>query len=137
MSDFPNRLKLLRCEKKWTQKQLAEKLNYGYTAISNYESGKNKPSYDDLIKIAKVFNVSTDYLLGISKIRYRALSDEEVCEFKLNLKELIECFSTLNEDEQNYFVLQIKNYIDHVKSKKVYGQKDDNNYIVQWNDHIQ
>lgn len=118
MSEFPNRLKLLRCEKKWTQKQLAEMLDYGYTAISNYESGTNKPSYKDLIKIANIFNVSTDYLLGITDFRYRALSTEDLTELKNNLKEFLDWFLKLNENEQNYFELQIKNYISLVKSEQ-------------------
>ena len=49
--------------KKLTQTQLANILGYGYTAISNYESGRNEPSISDLKKIADFFNVSLDYLL--------------------------------------------------------------------------
>ena len=42
---------------------MANILGYGYTAISNYESGRNEPSINDLKKIADFFNVSLDYLL--------------------------------------------------------------------------
>ncbi|MCJ7856149.1 helix-turn-helix domain-containing protein [Lachnospiraceae bacterium NSJ-143] len=66
--EFRERLKLLRENyyvngKKLTQTQLANILGYGYTAISNYESGRNEPSINDLKKIADFFNVSLDYLL--------------------------------------------------------------------------
>lgn len=64
--EFKERLKALRKEKKLTQGQLAEVLSYGYTAISNYESGRNEPSIEDLKKIAKYFNVSMDYLLCVN-----------------------------------------------------------------------
>ena len=62
--DFKERLKSLRKEKGITQGQLAEILNYGYTAISNYESGRNEPSIKDIKKISDFFDVSVDYLLG-------------------------------------------------------------------------
>ncbi len=66
--EFRERLKFLRENyyvngKKLTQTQLANILGYGYTAISNYESGRNEPSINDLKKIADFFNVSLDYLL--------------------------------------------------------------------------
>ena len=66
--EFRERLKFLRENyyvngKKLTQTQLANILGYGYTAISNYESGRNEPSISDLKKIADFFNVSLDYLL--------------------------------------------------------------------------
>ena len=45
--------------------ELAKKLNYGYTAIANYESGRNEPSFDSLIKLAEVLDVTSDELLGV------------------------------------------------------------------------
>lgn len=67
MSEFGKNLKKLRREKEWTQTELGEMLNYGYTAIANYESGRNEPSFDDLIKISEIFGVTTDELLGVPK----------------------------------------------------------------------
>lgn len=46
-------------------------LNYGYTAIANYESGRNQPNLKDIIKLANIFNVSVDYLVGNSDIKYK------------------------------------------------------------------
>lgn len=66
---FADRLKELRHEYNLQQKDVANKLNYGYTAISNYETGKNEPSINDLKKIAELFNVSIDYLVGFSDIK--------------------------------------------------------------------
>ena len=50
LQEFKDRLKMLRKEKKLTQVKLGEMLNYGYTAIANYESGRNQPSIPDLKK---------------------------------------------------------------------------------------
>ena len=43
---FKDRLRMLRKEKKMTQMRLGNLLNYGYTAIANYESGRNNPCID-------------------------------------------------------------------------------------------
>lgn len=61
--EFKDVLKKLRKEEEITQVELAAVLNYGSSTISNYESGKNEPSFSDLIKIAEHFDVSLDFLL--------------------------------------------------------------------------
>lgn len=66
---FHIRLKTLRKEKKLTQQQVGEILGYKHTAIANYESGRNEPRVSDLKKLAIYFDVSVDYLIGISDIK--------------------------------------------------------------------
>ncbi|WMC94364.1 helix-turn-helix domain-containing protein [Kineothrix sp. MB12-C1] len=70
MIKFGVRLRQLRKEKNMTQKMLAERLGLATSAICSYEAGTRYPSYEVLIKIAGIFKVSTDYLLGIQKGRY-------------------------------------------------------------------
>ena len=80
MVDFGNTLKTLRLRKDMTQAQLANKLGLTKSVISAYETGLRLPSYDILIHIARIYNVSTDYLLGIEKkqeIDLSGLSQEE------------------------------------------------------------
>ena len=74
MVDFGNVLKTLRLKEKMTQAQLAQKLGLTKSVISAYETGLRLPSYDILIHIAKIFNVSTDYLLGLENKREIDLS---------------------------------------------------------------
>lgn len=45
------------------------------SAISSYESCSRRPSYEILIKYARIFHVSTDYLLGIERQDYIDISD--------------------------------------------------------------
>lgn len=63
------KIKSLRIEKKLTQKQLADRIGLATSAISSYESGTRYPSYDVLLKLARIFHVSTDYLLGLTETR--------------------------------------------------------------------
>lgn len=63
---FNTRLKQLRLQHKLTQSDLADILGLKATAISNYESNRNEPSFDKLITLSEYFEVSCDYLLGIT-----------------------------------------------------------------------
>jgi DNA-binding response OmpR family regulator len=61
---FSTRLKKLREKNNLSQKELAEMLGVGRTAISNYENGLTEPSISMLSKMATIFQTSADYLIG-------------------------------------------------------------------------
>lgn len=52
----------------WSQVQLAKKLNISKQTVSNWENDNIQPSIEMLMRMAKVFGVSTDYLLGLDQI---------------------------------------------------------------------
>lgn len=58
-----SRIKELRNQYKYTQTELAEKVGVTKSTIAAYENNSRQPSYEVLIKMADVFNVSTDSLL--------------------------------------------------------------------------
>jgi transcriptional regulator with XRE-family HTH domain len=64
MTSFGKRLKKLRLEHKITQKELSIKLKISESAIGMYERDEREPSFEIVRKLACVFNVSTDYLIG-------------------------------------------------------------------------
>ena len=66
MSTFPNRLKEVRKIQNITQKQVADGIGVTETQYQKYEHDKTKPSYMVIIDLATYFNVSADYLLGLS-----------------------------------------------------------------------
>lgn len=75
------KLKSLRTEKKLTQKQIADQIGLAISAVSSYESGTRYPSYDVLVRLAHIFHVSTDYLLGMTdkrNIDVTGLNDDEI-----------------------------------------------------------
>lgn len=59
------RLKELREENHLTQAQLAEKLGVSKVSVQNYENEKRTLPADVLLKLSDLFNVSTDYILGM------------------------------------------------------------------------
>lgn len=60
------RIRDLREDNNYTQKELSKILNCSQQVYSNYELGQRDIPTDILIKLAKFYNVSTDYILGIS-----------------------------------------------------------------------
>ena len=61
---FSEQLNGLRIENNLSRVQLAEKLNVSVRLISYWENGERECDFDMLIKIADIFSVSVDYLLG-------------------------------------------------------------------------
>ena len=81
MVNMGNKLKTLRTQKKLTQKQVADRIGLAISAVSSYEAGTRYPSYEVLIKQARIYHVSTDYLLGMTERRIvdtTGLNEEEV-----------------------------------------------------------
>ena len=64
--NFGQKIKKLRNEKGWTQEYVAEQLNISIPALSRYESGTYEPKSLSIVSdFAKLYNVSSDYLLGL------------------------------------------------------------------------
>lgn len=59
------RLGMLRSEHKWSCRFVAGKVGVSKSSITNYENNRNRPSVDTLARLAALYKVSTDYLLGI------------------------------------------------------------------------
>lgn len=62
-----NRIKELRNANKMTQSDLAKRLNTSTSNVSGWECGKWQPDNDALVKLAELFGVSVDYLLGAER----------------------------------------------------------------------
>lgn len=67
MNKFPERLSELRKEKNISQHNVAKNINVSQQTISSWEKGEREPDFDTLIILAQFFEVSTDYLLGVSE----------------------------------------------------------------------
>ena len=61
---FSSRLKELRQTKNLRQEQVAKLIGVNKSAISSYENDLRQPSFDILVRLANLYRVSTDYLLG-------------------------------------------------------------------------
>ena len=62
---FNKRLKEIRLAKKYTMKSAADALKMPFSTYSKYESGERTPDLYTLARLAKFFNCSSDYLIGL------------------------------------------------------------------------
>lgn len=61
---FGKRLREMRMKRNFTQQNMADMLDIALRSYQCYETGTRNPSFDLLVKIADILNISTDYLLG-------------------------------------------------------------------------
>ena len=99
-------IKMLRTDRQWTMVQVAEKLGVSLGAYQKYENGSRDVSTEMLCKIADLYNVTTDYLLG------RAPQTDPIqllmAQNVLTPQEIEEQFSALPEDLQAIVLALIK-----------------------------
>lgn len=65
-NNLDKRLKNLRKTENMTQERFAELIGVSRTAVAKWENGYAEPTLKNIVRISKVFNVSSDYLLGVN-----------------------------------------------------------------------
>ena len=116
--DFSNRLKELRLGNGLTQKQLADKLNVSQNAIYNWENGKRQPDFQTLEKLAKIFDVNIDFLLGSNTGTYSRMLKylSAINRAKSNHWALV--YDILTEKYSSDEIQKIQEYADFLKSRR-------------------
>lgn len=69
LPEIGSRLKQLRKQKNLSQTALADQLGVSKSVLSSYETGVHFPPYDVLLRLSRIFGVTTDYLLGVPEGR--------------------------------------------------------------------
>lgn len=70
-------IKLFRLYNGYTQKQVADILNIERSTYAYYESGKSVPDIETIIKLARLYNISIDFLLGNSDYLKQKYEEEQ------------------------------------------------------------
>lgn len=100
---FKDRLRQLRELNNITQSQLAKKINASQSKIAMWETGNRDPNSEDIIYLADLFKVSTDYLLGrtdyIETPKYQETLPSILTE---NEQELLELFRHVKNEKEQY-----------------------------------
>lgn len=147
--EFKDNLKLIRKNKKLTQKELANLLGKNQVTIARYETGDIVPPLSVIEQIAKVLDITTDELLTTktklwnsrveyltSKIDFKKMEqiENELSKklLKISNEELAELFYLnygleLTEIEKKELCKEIKNYIEYslnkIKNIQIFGQE--------------
>lgn len=89
-----DRIRELREKTGMSARKFAEKMGMKYTTYYGYENGSREPGSDSIIALAKYYNVTTDYILGIEKSPAPAETDTG----DQRLDGIIENYHQLNEE---------------------------------------
>ncbi|HEY8397580.1 MAG TPA: helix-turn-helix domain-containing protein [Flavihumibacter sp.] len=89
-----------------------KKAELSRTIIGNYERNANTPSIEVMIKLANVFNVSVDYIIG----------EGEPAALDKDLLKRIEDIEKLDEDTKKHLFFLIDNVIQNYKTKKAFNK---------------
>lgn len=107
-----NRLRELRQEKDISQKELAKMLKVQNSAISKYETGRVALSDETIRKLTGIFDVSADYLLGISDIKKEPVLKRQA--LPPVQQELLKSVDDLSADETK----KVREYAEFLKSQR-------------------
>ena len=94
MSMFLSRLRELLSESGKMQKDICSDLHITKQRLSNWKTGYSEPNFDDLLMLAQYFDVSTDYLLGLSDELGAPVSSSTT--LPADEKELLDLYRQLN-----------------------------------------
>lgn len=99
---FKDKLKELRKNRGLTQNDVAESVGVKQNSYNSWENGKREPNFSKLRKLAKYFNVSTDYLLDLEKQSYFSLKKflELLPERQYSVDVKVYLSESLSEDNQ-------------------------------------
>ena len=100
--NFGHTLKELRIQNGMTQQQLATQIGVSKSVVSYYELQERIPSPEILIKLASIFHVSSDYLLGIEKNNFLDVSGLEADDIAVLNSMII----LLREKNQKYQIIK-------------------------------
>ena len=111
MLNIGERIIQLRKQKNLSQQELADKIGASRTIIGNYERNANTPSIEVLLKLAKVFDVSVDFLIW----------EGELASYDKAVLKRMEDIKRLDPDTQKHLFFLIDNVIQNFKTKKAFA----------------
>ncbi|MCL4942637.1 helix-turn-helix domain-containing protein [Streptococcus suis] len=133
MSSLGDRVRDLRESKNMTQTELAEMLDMKtYTTVSKWEKNENFPKGRDLKRLAQIFSVTSDYLLGLSDNRHEKFSKQPSDEV-----EITSIYRQLDDDRKGNVVVYANKQLAEQENKvvSIFSKRhDEDDYI---NDYVQ
>ncbi len=113
MKSFGIRLKELRESRKLSQHELAEMANVGVMLVNRYERGINLPSIETLVRLAQVFDMTTDELLGTTTNATARKPEIR----NLRLYEKFRLADELPKDEQEVVLRLVEAFVTQSRAK--------------------
>ena len=115
-SPFASRLRELMDTGKMTQDTLAQKIGKTRQTVSQYVNGDSEPGYSTLVKIAEIFNTTTDYLLGVTNAKSISTDERTIVDKTGLSSSSIDVLGWLLEGNKRTWYLDVFNaIIEHEK----------------------
>lgn len=112
---FDVRLKELLNERpELSRKDFAKEINISYTTVSGWLNDGKEPIYDNLVTVAKYFNVTTDYLLGLTDSIDVVFGTNDVMTVTDNCRELISICNVLGKEK----LADVTKYARYLRDQK-------------------
>ncbi len=122
---FGKRLKKLRKQKKWSQKELAVKLDSQLSILNKYECGLHIPPAEKLITLSELFDTTVDFLLTGNRSEERPLHN-------IRLLERFQALEDFASDDQETVIklidaMILKNRVEGIANpQNIHGEKHGN-----------
>lgn len=131
MEQLGDRVRKLREGRNMTQTELSEILGMKtYTTVSKWEKNENFPKGKDLKKLAEIFNVTSDYLLGLADSKLGKITAQS------EKNEIISIYDQLENPRQEKVLDFAKEQLEEQENSKVTSifdkSKDDEDYITDY-----
>jgi len=130
MEQLGDRIRKLRESRNMTQTELSEILGMKtYTTVSKWEKNENFPKGKDLKKLAEIFNVTSDYLLGLSDTKLGKITTQN------EHPEILTIYNQLEEPKQEKVLDYAKEQLEEQNSSKIvsiFDKSQDDDYITDY-----
>nr|DAK43837.1 MAG TPA: Repressor protein CI [Caudoviricetes sp.] len=131
MEQLGGRIRKLRESRNMTQTELSEILGMKtYTTVSKWEKNENFPKGKDLKKLAEIFNVTSDYLLGLSDTKLGKITTQN------EHPEILTIYNQLEEPKQEKVLDYAKEQLEEQESANNISMfdkyQDDEDYITDY-----
>lgn len=131
MEQLGDRVRKLREGRNMTQTELSEILGMKtYTTVSKWEKNENFPKGKDLKKLAEIFNVTSDYLLGLTDDKLKKITTQN------EKTEIISIYDQLEEPRQEKVLNYAKEQLEEQENSNIISifnkPQDDEDFITDY-----
>lgn len=106
MLSFGERLRLSRENKGLKQKDVCNYINLSNKSLSRYETDKSSPDPEMILKLAKLYNVSLDFLFGVSD-ELNTSKEQQKAAFSIDEQNLVRDYRELSTEQKKMISVQI------------------------------
>ena len=111
MLNIGSKITELRKAKNWSQEDLAKEIGSSRVMIGKYERNDNAPSIEVLLKMAKAFDVTVDYIIG----------EGQLSNYDKDVLKRIEDIEQLDDETRSKLFFLIDNIIQNFKTKQAFS----------------